>query len=395
MRIVRPAIWTSIACTILAAAGCGSNGDSLQERATTRKLPNGAVVVSNPAALDHEVRPLTVDLRFGREAGAGQDLFGNVADLEVDAYGRIYVLDDQAREFRVFGADGAHVRTIGGRGSGPLEFSRPTGIAWGPDWQMWIEDTGNNRYSVFDTTGALLASHPRKFSWRAFRWSGAFDRDGNLYLENMKFSVEQISRWLTKGDTDLAVTDSIQLPQFEPATYELVLDGIKVAVTNIPFTPNLRWSVAPDGTLWFGLTDAYRFYQRAMEGDTLRIVERAYNPIPISQSVRDSALDTEFLRDMAERGANIDPSLVPKHLPRWQSFTIDDEDRLWVMPQLAAPDSSAFDMYDSKGRLVASFKLGARLVPSTLRVRADYLYGVMVDELDVPYVIRASVHLPD
>lgn len=55
-------------------------------------------------------------------------LFGEVADLEVDAARRTWVYDFQGRRLFLFDSTGALVRRIGREGSGPGEFAQGNGL---------------------------------------------------------------------------------------------------------------------------------------------------------------------------------------------------------------------------------------------------------------------------
>ena len=81
------------------------------------------------------------ELRIGSVNGAGAATFGRIAALEVSSDGRIFVLEDQANELRIFDADGNHLQTVGGRGSGPGEFASPVGMTWAPDGTIWVGGT--------------------------------------------------------------------------------------------------------------------------------------------------------------------------------------------------------------------------------------------------------------
>lgn len=390
----------SVFCFALYLVGCGP-GDTSSSNAWTGSidtLPSGTIVVRNPVVGTWpEVRALTEDLRLGTAAGEGPELFGQVRDIDVDEAGRIYVLDGQAHEIRVFGADGAHVRTFGGTGNGPGELAGPTGMEWGPGQRLWVEDPGNNRYSVYDTTGAFVTSHPRDLSWFGFVWTGRFDDAGRLYLQQLSFGLESREAWLVWMDSAMVAHDSFPVPKHEQLTYTLKRNGRVRSAATVPFSPSLMWKVARDGTLWFGISGDYRLYQRSLTGDTLRIIEREYEPIPVTRAERDEALAQDFLHNMADQGADIDPDLVPANRPVWSGFSIDDEGRLWVVPQTADSTSTAFDVFSREGRYLGRMRLGSRIksaFPGPL-IRGDYLYAVAQDELGVEYVVRARLGMEE
>jgi hypothetical protein len=256
-----------------------------------------------------------------------------------------------------------------------------------------VEDPRNNRYTVFDTTGALVATHPRKMNWLGFTWPGFFDDAGHLYLQDIDFSPEGREERLVRRDSTMAALDTFPLPEYEPLIYRVVRDGLTRRAASVPFSPRRQWLVARDGTLWFGVSGDYRLYQRALEGDTLRIVEKEYEPIPVTRAERGEALDQEFYRDMAEQGADIDPEIIPPFRPAWTSFTVDREGYLWVVPQIPDSMATALDVFDPEGRY-----LGRRIVSAPIQgaspgpvIRGQHLYAVTRDELGVQYVLRAPL----
>ena len=389
-----------ILCIALYLVGCGPSDTSSTATWTgsVDTLPSGTIVVRNPAVGTWPgVRPLTEDLRLGTAAGEGPELFGRIRDIDVDEAGRIYVLDGQAHEIRVFGADGAHVRTFGGTGNGPGELAGPTGMEWGPDQRLWVEDPDNNRYSVYDTTGAIITSHPRDLSWYGFAWTGSFDDAGRLYLEQLSFGPDGTESWLVWMDSAMVAHDSFPVPKYEQLTYKLMRNGLVRSGATVPFSPRLTWTVARDGTLWFGITGDYRLYQRSLAGDTLRIIEREYEPIPVTRAERDEALAQDFLRNMADQGADIDPDRVPANRPVWSGFNVDAEGRLWIVPQIPDSTSTALDVFSSDGRYLGRLKLDSRIksaYPGPV-IRDDYLYAVAQDELGVDYVVRARLGMEE
>src|SRR6187551_3395842 len=86
------------------------------------------VAACSPAGESASVPQLTLveELRIGG-AEEGPASFTTIAGLGFDAEGRIWVLDRQTQELRVFGRNGEFVRNIGQRGSGPGEFQEING----------------------------------------------------------------------------------------------------------------------------------------------------------------------------------------------------------------------------------------------------------------------------
>lgn len=173
---MRPIILVLLSSLPLRNAAC-TGGEGRQEWAgSVDTLPSSAIAVSNPATgmWDSTTawRPVE-ELAIGSVEGSGPDMFASVTDIAVDAAGRIYVLDRQLQEIRVFDEDGTYVRTIGRRGGGPGEFEDAIAITFGPAGHLWVVNAGNGRYAVFDTAGVYRTAHDRRAaSWSSYTASG-------------------------------------------------------------------------------------------------------------------------------------------------------------------------------------------------------------------------------
>lgn len=65
--------------------------------------------------------------------------------LAVDAQGRVYVTDPEGYRVLIFSSTGEPAAALGRYGSEEDAFGLPTGLALGPDGNVWLADTGNNR----------------------------------------------------------------------------------------------------------------------------------------------------------------------------------------------------------------------------------------------------------
>jgi hypothetical protein len=388
----------------MATAGCDRPAPPIWT-AVVDTLPGGVVAVRNPAAGRWSVdRPwrTELDLRIGSLDGDGPDVFGHVAALEVDPLGRVYVLDAQAAEVRVFSADGGPVRVLGRRGGGPGELRGPVGLAWGPEGHLWVIDPGNGRYSIHDTTGAFVRAVPRATPGVIMPWPGGIDAHGRLLdVALARDPVLGVRTTLVRLTADLVGDpDTVRLPEFRPASYEGTRQaeggGFGYFTAPIPFSPNQIWHFDPRGYLWHGITAPYRIVQGTLDGDTVRIIEREYTPDPVTAADRVAAL--ERLKPLADAGIALDPGRIPAHKPAFDSFFTGDDGYLWVVPPQPPPRDdrprgiAAVDVFDPGGQYLGRLELAATLSPGTLPIARDgALYGVELDDLDVPRVVRLRV----
>ena len=157
MRLERHLILSFAA---LFAAACSSGGGDWAGSVTDSA---GVSIVANPATgMWGRGQAWTVqeELRIGALEGDPEYQFGQVAQggITVDSHGRIYVLDQQAQEIKVYSPDGAYEKTIGKQGGGPGELRAAQFLVMGPGDTLVVPDLGNRRVSKFSPDGTLLAS---------------------------------------------------------------------------------------------------------------------------------------------------------------------------------------------------------------------------------------------
>jgi hypothetical protein len=295
-------------------------------------------------------------------------MFGDISDIDVDAAGRIYVFDRQAQNVRLFEGNGAYVRTIGGVGHGPGEFSAVNGIAVDPANRLWILNQGNLRYSVFDTSGALLMEPRRRVgNMRFVRWLSVFTPDGDLY--------ERTGFGLARYDTVAQrIVDTLPQPPFPEGTK--LFTGIRTLTAK-------GW--------WQGVTTTYRLSRIAFTGDTLRIVGRAREADRLSIAQRDSAKQQQT--QMQRRVTRGEYKVETIRRPIFQKLVVDDLDHLWVMLASEAEDENTrFDIFDPIGRYLGELTAPHVVDGFVLPIfRRGTIYYLTKDELDVPYVVVADI----
>lgn len=86
--------------------------------------------------------------------GSGVGQFKKANGIAIDAAGYIYVSDTLDNNVKVFTANGMFVKTLGSKGTGPGQFSMPTGITYEKaSNQIAVADTQNGRIQFFNASG--------------------------------------------------------------------------------------------------------------------------------------------------------------------------------------------------------------------------------------------------
>lgn len=353
-------------------------------------LDNGVVLVRNPPPDEWTPEPWRIeeDLRIGSlEASDRPDEFADVADVAVDGRGRLYVSHRQPPEIRVFDADGRFVRRFGREGSGPGEFGRSGELTWGPDGNLWVADSGNGRFEVFDTAGAHVSSH--RYSPGMYAYGDRWRDDGLLYTNvaarGRAFRLMIVRRRLMPEG--LVPVDTLPAFGYEIGpSFPVELrrgDRRFMLMAPMPFQqrsiavlrPGVGWWISDPG-------GGYRIARTDLAGDTIVVIERSYRPVPVTAADVDSVLErfdgAELPRD---RIADVHPP-------------VDD--------LIALPDGSllvrrrdhagqVLDAYDQDGRFQGSVH-----VPELDRITFheatnSALYGVRRGQLDIPIVVRLRI----
>jgi 6-bladed beta-propeller len=385
---------------LIASCGEEARGTVSRWSGTIDTLPSGLVQVTNPAqgAWDSTTAWRVVEeLRIGTLEGEGPDLFGEVQAVEIDPKGRIWVLEGQSQELRVFDRDGRHVRTIGRKGGGPGEFAQPIGLTWSPAGDLWIPDPQNNRISVVDTGGNFTRSHRMLGGWVIMPWPGGFDARGAFYnfvpdpSPTRGFAIKMV-----RYDTALVALDTLTPPRWTGPEnfFELVsADGRNRMQSSVPYSPGLDWELTPDGDFWLVLTGSYELYRVSGKGDTVRKVTKPFEQIRVTGEDVDSAV--AGLEWFTKQGGKVDRSRIPSVKPAVRSLFVADDGYLWVEPMTTdlSDRGRVYDVFDPEGRYLGRLGLPFRMVGTPV-VRGDVLVTVTRDELEVPYVVRARIVKP-
>jgi 6-bladed beta-propeller protein len=366
-------------------------------------LPNGAERVRYEALPD-SAATLTVDLRIGAVEGEDYEVFGDVRGVEADAEGNIYVLDYLASEIRVFGRDGSFLNTISRKGEGPGEITEANGMVFDSEGTLWVQDYGKWLFVGLSPEGEEVGRVPMPALNYGYMWNGALDEGGRFWKPTSHSDRERTyppetgliqasgrSYW-KYIDPAVELSDSIYMGELTRRTF-IAQTGGGYSYRGVPFDPSPVSIVDPAGGFWMARTDAYRVVHRTETGDTTLVIEADVAGLPVTDADKDRYIEVAGERGPDQRRVAAEVAgFMPSSKPVLASLRVDDEGLLWVQRVVAGGETPLYDIFDRGGEYLGSVRLAfqpARSFPP--RIRNGQFYTVVLDELDVPSVVRGSV----
>jgi hypothetical protein len=260
-----------------------------------------------------------------------------------------------------------------------------------------VLDGGNARWAVYDTAGALVATHPRTSPTTVAPWPGGFDREGRLYDVGARPGADgMFEDVLVRYAAITAPPDTFRFPPFHGENFEArrgTAQNRIVTSVNVPFTGTQIWGVDPRGHVWIAVTDRYRLVRHTFDGASALVVERQTSPVRVSQAERDRVVKSYELFE--RRGVRVDASRIPNTYPALNSFFFDDSAYLWVEPAHRRGATLPLDVFDTTGTFLGRVEAPGRLLshPSAV-VRGDRMAALTRDDDDVPIVVVMRLRKP-
>ena len=323
-------------------------------------------------------------------------LFGNVSGLLLLDDGRILVADNTTHDVRVFGTDGKHQFTIGRRGAGPGDLTRPCCLTIASDGQLWIRDNGNHRYSIFEVgpaegkfvrTFRTHVSSPQSFSGRV-----AWDSRGRI-VDIGQLDIDTQQRAFIDANGSVVRWDTLKPPPSESLAVMQVRRRVEGGVSTYywyqPHGPVALRAYGPGGETADAVSSNYSVSWFDAERNRITLIQR---PIPGPElSARERREANEEL-DRNAKDAGVARSSLPYGVPRRKAplrdLGFDLDGRLWVEKSVPDGQPREADVYDRRGTLVAVMTWPSHIRLNHRTVRGQTAVGVAVDSLGTNTVVR-------
>ena len=351
----------------LPAAGCGDRGDGVPIPAATQ----------NVAAIDHPVQVLPSRWLIPPRATLEPPLAAPVAIDVDDARGKLYLLELQPPELRVYDlADGGFIEAMGREGDGPGEYRFPVDLA--------VSSSG---------LAAVLSMSGRVAYWTP---------EGMLAGEVRAGTGLATDLMAAHGDTFYVKSDRFpphDYSEFRVVTLDTVLakarfrdEGLAGTKEQGSSSKNHSYAVAatPTGDLLLSPPGAEYLILRVGPDGKLRQTIRRPEVPPLSRSEDEmEAVRERVRRGFAAAGRATPQNLrVPLYRPHVSRLAVSPDASIWALTRRGDENTAIIDHFSPGGSFLASYSL--RLNVGDLAVGERSIYLLVRGEFDVAGIAVAD-----
>ena len=269
---------------------------------------------SAPPPNDNGDRPIAPDFeevyRIGGIEAEGWDAFSEIADLDFDARGHLYIRDGAGSSTRIVAVDGAGALAaeFGRVGDGPGELRQVGHMVARPEGGVVIVDDGHRAYLLFGADGSFE---------RAVRF-GDPDGSGDASAQRVRHGREGGVLFLTRSPTASMSQGEATVDTGDRTIYRVSLDEGEEAATvsfaegwephperqvtmetedpsdmfgmlrdaYVYFSPRLVFDVVPGGGVAYSDSSAFAIKVQAANAPP-RVVGRPLHPQPVTEQLRE------------------------------------------------------------------------------------------------------------
>ena len=386
----RPALFPFLACAVPAACSQQDATSGAGSLTTTFDTAGGTVHVTNTGTPPEwrlvpvvSIGPTTLTDESAPEE------FGGVNAVALGPERNVFVADALNREVRVFGLDGAHVRTFGRDGEGPGEFRSIYSIAWVGD-RLLTYDPHLGRIGEFSAGGEWLGQRTTAGGWTGSPADLRFYPVGPDEVFRNALGADMESAWVghhSRGDTG----DTI--PWFRgsedaPGAVEPIFceaEGCHWLLRG-PVRGKVRPAPGVRRSDVLGVGIPLPDHRHGSVGDTLRVIERTLPAEPVSDA--EWAVGNEEYDEFRERypNASCRPRTFsrPDRKPFIDKIYVAPDGKLWV--EVIRTAGNRWEFFDPEGRLLGSVPAAPYKDRSVPVFAGDYLAAIRQDELELDHV---------
>ena len=361
---------------------------------TTVMLWSSGRAHSQPADTP-ERQELTEVFRVGEETEENTILFGRILDIAVNSTGQLFVADWTSESVNVFSDAGELVDHIGSRGEGPGEFTRAFGVAIAPGDCVAVFDAQSERLSLFEPISHRFAystsiegddfKSPAKIigftdkgiliQYTASYWAPGSGR--GLALDADRFAVVNLvnRRGAVLGEPVMS------LPSSESIVWT---DGSGMSVFPMPFGRENTFRLSASGLLYSGWNETIDIALSTTDGEVQKLIRHQALPVP------NRDIDAYLVGRSRSAKKIIRDTDLHKTMPAYETFVVDDMERVWV--KITADRDASTAMWSILN--AASAVVAEAVLPSSVdlyAIKAGRAYGSGKAASGDPYVVAYKI----
>ena len=348
--------------------------------------------------------------RLGGVDAQGWDAFGSVGGVAFGEDGGVVVHDDMGGRILVVDPNGDLIKEMAQRGEGPREFQDISAVLVSRDGSLAVYDRAKSAFLRFSRSGEYLmtvASPGRD-------WAGsltASTNSGEVYraAHVESGSVREIERVTLdsrreRSDSFHAAWRSAEQRLASNSQIVFYLGGESKPME--AFFPDLQMDRLPDRGLVVVDSSAYEMKYLDSTGSVYRVVRRAIDPVPASDSIRQakkaelrSLVEEEGFGPLADvfREATVSAIEKMKFFPELSVITdvlTGWEGEVWVRRRGDDPfvEEGVIDVISPRGEYAGSIRPGEFPMPAALGPDGLVAF-VETDTLDVATVVVGRLPL--
>ncbi len=308
------------------------------------------------------------ELSVGVAEGDGNYMFGGRVYFKTDDKGNFYVVDWDRKRIQKYDPQGKYLLTMGSKGQGPGEFINIWDPKFDKDKNLYVMDIANHRVSFFNEEGKFVKQIkvPADFHVLGINSRG-------FYFASQSKQVEEaaMAKWISVyGIFDEKLNSIAEIYR---GTIELKNPSGRDAKSRAKFRadifsteafkPMITFYYAENDFIYFGYTEKYEISIYSPEGRLLKIVQRKYNPIKVTEKHKENFiryLENEYFRLFVREPEDVKKQIYqlieyPKYIPAYKQFTLMENGWLAVVVDSIENDYTLIDIFDEEGKYIARF----------------------------------------
>ncbi len=335
----------------------------------------------------------------------GPTAFSPIRGIAVGPRSELHILLPQEQQIRVFSDEGELLGSIGAQGEGPGEFSRPGRIGFAAD-TLWVIDEPAGRISFFHEGVFLRVQplpdvgdlHPERLSLVVGVMAGPKVLIAtNAQTFRQPAVTNQPGLLLARSDGVLDTLAAINVDHVAGFLVKGSLGAIEgVSLFSQPFSPGTHWTLAPGGSdllvVSGHLSDkenpVLSINEISASGDTVFTALHPYRPIPIPETVVDSIL-TRYMTRGFTRAEVREAVYLPTAYPPISDVLAATDGTAWVAREHLPGRPRRWQVVSEQGDLIAEVE--APIGYEIRWVGETTVWGLVLDELDVPFLVKRSI----